>query len=526
MATAATDSRDRLPRFALAAAFLLVSYGIIAAASLCDDAYITLRTVDHFVHGYGLRWNIDERVQTFTHPLWLFALTTVYVFTREPYYTTLAVSIVCAIAGLVLLARLARTPMTAALVLLVAGSSHAFIGYSTTGLENPLSNLLIALYAGQLFTQPRTQRRLYWLALLSALLLLNRLDYALLIAPSLAYESWRSRSRRTIVTLVYGFIPLFAWESFSVIYYGSFVPNTAYAKLTNQFPRETLVAHGFAWAWFTLSRDWPTVLVVVAAIAGAIWQRRARGLTCAIGCFAYVAYTIYIGGDFMGGRFWLAPFFFALSYLAQCPLPLTRWISIGIIVSALFLPVRTATFGGSPLDTIGSSALVWDDRAFYAQQDGLIRLGFHARGPLRKWAITELDDSKAHVVVLKAVGMQGYWAGAKTHIIDPLALADPLLARLHPLPDPSMAPGHLFRALPNGYVRSIKEGRNDIVEPHLHAFYDRLSTVIRDPIFAPARLWTTVQLICGRYQSLLREYEASPAAAEATRLGDQSLTGE
>ncbi len=526
MATAAAPPRDRLPRFALAAAFLLVSYGIVVAASLCDDAYITLRTVDHFVHGYGLRWNIDERVQTFTHPLWLFALTSVYVFTREAYYTTLAVSIVCAVASLVLLARLARTPMTAALVILVAGSSHAFIGYSTTGLENPLSNLLLALYAGQLFLEPRSQRRLFWLAFLSALLLLNRLDYALLLAPSLAYESWRLRGRKTMVTLLLGFIPLFAWESFSVVYYGSFVPNTAHAKLTNQFPRGTLVAHGFKWAWFTLSRDWATVLVVVTAGAGAVWQRRSRGLTCAIGCLAYVAYTIYIGGDFMGGRFWLAPFFFALSYLAQCPLPLTRWIATAIVASALFLPVRTAAFGGFPLDTIGDTALVWDDRAFYAQQDGLVRLGLHARGPLRQWATTELDAHKSHVVILRAVGMQGYWAGVRTHIIDPLALADPLLARLHPLPDPTMAPGHLFRAIPNGYVSSIKEGHNVIVEPHLHEFYDRLSTVIRDPIFAPARLWTTLQLVSGRYQRLLRDYEASPAAAEAIKLADQSMTGQ
>ncbi|HWE27640.1 MAG TPA: hypothetical protein VHB97_06530, partial [Polyangia bacterium] len=222
MATAAALSRDRLSRLVRALVFLLVCYGIVAAASLCDDAYITLRTVDHFVHGYGLRWNIDERVQTFTHPLWLFALTSVYVFTREPYYTTLAVSLVCAIASLVLLARLARSPLTSALAMLAAGASHAFIGYCTTGLENPLSNVLIALYAGLWLARPRSPRRLFWLALSSALLMLNRLDYALLVAPSLALDCWSLRSRRAVVLVVLGFIPLFAWELFSVVYYGSF----------------------------------------------------------------------------------------------------------------------------------------------------------------------------------------------------------------------------------------------------------------------------------------------------------------
>ena len=34
-----------------------------------DDAFITLRVVDNWVNGYGLTWNISERVQAFTHPL-------------------------------------------------------------------------------------------------------------------------------------------------------------------------------------------------------------------------------------------------------------------------------------------------------------------------------------------------------------------------------------------------------------------------------------------------------------------------
>ncbi len=36
---------------------------IIKDGWLSDDAYITFRTVDNFIHGFGLTWNIDERVQ-------------------------------------------------------------------------------------------------------------------------------------------------------------------------------------------------------------------------------------------------------------------------------------------------------------------------------------------------------------------------------------------------------------------------------------------------------------------------------
>ncbi len=54
------------------AAVLFYTYLLIRTAWLCDDAYISYRVVDNFVNGYGLKWNISERVQAYTHPLWLF----------------------------------------------------------------------------------------------------------------------------------------------------------------------------------------------------------------------------------------------------------------------------------------------------------------------------------------------------------------------------------------------------------------------------------------------------------------------
>ena len=42
---------------------------VLCAAWVADDAFITLRTVDNLLAGYGPRWNVVERVQTYTHPL-------------------------------------------------------------------------------------------------------------------------------------------------------------------------------------------------------------------------------------------------------------------------------------------------------------------------------------------------------------------------------------------------------------------------------------------------------------------------
>ena len=62
---------DDQARTLLNGALALFGVVLVRTAWLCDDAYINFRTVDNFLHGYGLRWNVAERVQTFTDPLWV-----------------------------------------------------------------------------------------------------------------------------------------------------------------------------------------------------------------------------------------------------------------------------------------------------------------------------------------------------------------------------------------------------------------------------------------------------------------------
>ena len=81
---------------------------LVRTAWVCDDAYITFRVVDNFVGGFGLRWNVAERVQGYTHPLWMLISAGAYACTREIYYTGIAVSLGLSVLGAALLARLAR----------------------------------------------------------------------------------------------------------------------------------------------------------------------------------------------------------------------------------------------------------------------------------------------------------------------------------------------------------------------------------------------------------------------------------
>ena len=89
---------------ALATLLVLLAAVIARTAWVGDDAYITFRTVDNFLNGYGMRWNIAERVQSYTHPLWFLLLTPVVAVVGNPFVAALVLSaVVSAIAiGLVL----------------------------------------------------------------------------------------------------------------------------------------------------------------------------------------------------------------------------------------------------------------------------------------------------------------------------------------------------------------------------------------------------------------------------------------
>ncbi len=138
---------QRLAVFFAAAALLFYLVVVVRRAWLGDDAYITFRTVDNFVNGYGLTWNIDERVQAYTHALWMFALSGVYAITREMYFTPIFFSIALSLAAVGLLAwRGSRSWWASTLGIFTLAMSNAFVDYSTSGLENPLSHLLLVFF--------------------------------------------------------------------------------------------------------------------------------------------------------------------------------------------------------------------------------------------------------------------------------------------------------------------------------------------------------------------------------------------
>jgi len=515
---------------ATGAAFVLVAWLVLSHAWFSDDAYFSFRTIDNFINGYGLTWNVQERVQGYTHPLWVFLLSGFFFLTREIYLTTILISLALTLVLVWLIVfKLAanRWQGLAAVGLLCV--STAFIDYSTSGLENPLSHLLLVIFLALFLRGTHSPRRLLWLSLVAALAAVNRLDTLLLYLPALLV-SWLAQKDkgRASLQVALGFTPLIAWEIFSLIYYGFPFPNTFYAKAQNYVPLAQEVWAGLNYFLFTLLFDPITWLVIVAGIVVVVWQRQARGLSIAAGVVLYLLYVLQVGGDFMGGRFLSAGTVAATGLLLVYLFPKLSFKKHWALIPALIL---VSLLGSSPpyflyarnFETARWNGVV-DERMVYYTTNFMRIEDLHAfnadpshnllnqaaylvrslwRGSAFRWEAEHdwIDDGRRLrqqaaregklYLPQGANGFTGFYAGPQVYFAHGLALTDGLLARLPPIYNPNWRSGHFMRVIPAGYLELEAGLVAHLSDANLDAYYQKIRLLTQGELFSAAR-WAAI----------------------------------
>lgn len=524
-------------RLGCAFALLFVVYAalLVTHAWMVDDAYITLRTVDNFVHGLGLTWNPDERVQVYTHPLWMFACCALYAITHEAFYTVLALSFVTSLLALAVAARgLDRhaSPWGKLVVLGTLLSSKAFLDFSSSGLENPLTHLLLVVFFLRFLFPARpweqaSLRQVALLFLVAALGFVNREDTLLFFAPACAYVlvlQWRSGGLRAFLPAALGGAPVPAWLLFSLFYYGSAVPNTAYAKLIG--PRLTgleQLGAGIAYFLDSLLIDFSTLPLCVLAVVVGLRRRNTSVLCVLAGLLLYLGYVLCDGavGTHMSGRFFSGPALVAALLLGTLcreradAYPLLAFSTL-VLLASPFSPLRVGTsLYGNPLVARGKENVI--DTRDYVLHEGAALLDFRPGIALPNHAAYQagerfradprrVNEGGPGPGFALMVGYSGYTSGPKKHIVDILGLCDPLIARLPLAKRGSWRPGHFFRALPAGYMASVEQNKNLIADPDLAQYYNVLLQITRGPLFSRDRLLAIWRLNTGHYEHYLRAY--------------------
>jgi arabinofuranosyltransferase len=489
-------------RFVRASLFVLFTYMFLANAWIGDDAHITFRSVWNFVHGYGLSYNPDERVQAYTHPLWMFTIAAAHFVTREFFFTVTALSFFFSVLAGAIVLRRARTLGSAALVAGWLLSSKALIDYTSSGLEYPLSYFLIALfyvrYLERRFDSP-TPGELRFFTLVAALAFVNRSDTSLLFVIPLAEMTlWSviARGRQTFRPLLVGASPAILWLAFATFYYGFPLPNTYYAKVANGIPSWLQHEQGWAYLFNSISHD-PITLGTIALCALLALRSPGALRRAAVSALLYVAYTVSIGGDFMGGRFFAMPFLVATIALVPDVEPsLVSWVGGALILYNLFVPIV-------PIKTTATYDAAWpwrnqngikDERGHNHQGSNLLKFAPFLNMPNGDLAYgregLSAGASDQHASLSCCIGLYGLNAGPTKHVIDENALADPLLARLPVSPKVYFEfwASHYFRDLPDGYVESNERDQNLLTDPLLHTYYEKLRNVTRGSVFRMSRL--------------------------------------
>ncbi len=503
-----------------------------------EDAYITFRSVENFLGGYGLRWNTYERVQVFTHPLWMFGISFFGFFKIPLYYATLILSWICIGLTVFVLIKEAigdhvKYYETSWIFFLLL-TSRCFVDFSSSGLENPLSFLLIlsVVKTGQKLVSNFQGSSFFLFMFLLSLAYLNRQDTVLFGIPFILYFLFRIRRIHTLFEIlgwgILGFLPVLFWSGFSLIYYGYLFPNTAYAKLNTGISAiqlwnlgEEYFLNSFHWDIITVF----TVVFVSIYIPIRFWKsKNPAPLLGLSGMILYSLYVCKIGGDFMAGRFIALPFVVAVFLLAGQKLVALPRICFALFLLFVCLNQNSLLYITENYTRFRNEGDIQDEKGAYFRSTNFLKSLHTKEFPAHGWATVgkrfrsdpKVSPSILPVCVTLNVGFFGYFAGPERKIIDSLALTDPLLSKIGA--SRPWRVGHFGRNIPEGYLESIATGTNQIRDKHLRVYYDRLKLLTEsEDLFSLERLREIIRENTGGNEYLTESYKVEPFLKEVPK---------
>jgi arabinofuranosyltransferase len=228
----------------------------------------------------------------------------------------------------------------------------------------------------------------------------------------------------------------------------------------------------------------------------------------------YLCYILYIGGDFMSGRYFSLPLIVAVTLLSTFEIKSTRLFgaSLAAILVIGLLPFITTIERRPSYGRNRDNNLVFmdrhkiaDERLVYRERTGLLaavqgnspKVVYSREG----WEYSPGYPREVHVV--GAMGLNGYRDGPNIHVIDVNGLADPLIARM-PLEDTrDFRIGHFHHIVPDGYEETLASGTNMIRDANIASYYDKLSYVVKGSLWDWDRMIETWNLNTGKYDYLI-----------------------
>jgi len=336
------------------------------------------------------------------------------------------------------------------------------------------------------------------------------------------------------------------WLGFSVIYYGFPFSSSFYSKLAINISKVRLINHGLVYHIDLILNDPMTfILIITSAVFLAkefkkdfFSESKITYAASLVAMLLYETYIIYVGGDFMSGRFFLPLVAIAsleivrLNPFKNVPL---RKLSIAtvftlIVIFGLGSKIRDQLFQMKFVDSYAARIFAGKDPCSFAHPlfDSDMRtcsfLGvMNERGHYyESWGLLSAHNSLASLdqdaenwnydndnVVCKYVegGVSGITLGPSFHLYESIGLNDPLLARMPIIVNSSFAPGHYLKHLPLGYQRMYDTNGESLKDLGTRKLFKSLQIITTGPIFRKERFQEIIRHFTGYYDPIIKSLQ-------------------
>jgi hypothetical protein len=270
---------------------------------LFDDAMISMRYAYNLAHGNGLVWNVGERVEGFTNPLWVGYMTLFHLFPIPANTISLYIQLsglVFTVGTLYFVRRIVEEFTNDILTMLVAVALTAFymplISWNLLGMEVSILTLILTAVLWLILRNgiSRFSPSIYILLAVSTLV---RMDMAVPFIVILLVMLVTQKEHRKL-HLAWGlglFLLALGGQTLArYLYYGDLLPNTYYLKVTG-WPFALRIMRGlYTLIWFAYHSNWAFMLLPFTLL---LFRRDWKVTLLFLVFLGQAAYSVYVGGD-------------------------------------------------------------------------------------------------------------------------------------------------------------------------------------------------------------------------------------
>jgi arabinofuranosyltransferase len=470
----------------LAVPLVIVLAGAWSYRWVQEDAFINFRVIANLLAGHGPVFNIGERVEAYSDPLWLFTLAALHEVL--PFISIEWLSVFLGLgftaAGVVLGGRAVQRlgasrgdglvlPIGLLIFSVVAGVWE----FSTGGLEMGMVFAWIGLSFWLLVRTERDRTSALWCAFVVGLgtlirpeLIVMSVVFLAALGLVIAAPGWRgptSWGRRYLLPVVAAFGLPVLYELWRMAYFALVVANTALAKSAGA----SWWSQGLVYLWNFIGPYalWLPILLVLPLTLPRLtrwWKGGDRIgvvvlLTPAVAGLADTVYVVHLGGDYMHARL-LLPAFLSLCLAISFDVAQLRSLFVlavaGIAVWAVVCAGWLRFDAGGPLGVVhgianersywiaatgnphpitatdwhqsASPGTDYKNAANQAMHDGR-QVMLVVTDPQLLWLPADIRPAKsslpfAMVVNSTDIGFDGYVSGPHVYIFDSFSLANPI----------------------------------------------------------------------------------------------------